>query len=930
VQNPCELPLRTMSAPSRNHHRQISKSPAGSNSRAGASHRRQTALWLWVWAACLWLTTVRVGAQEAPGASPSVNSPADNSTSETPPGENASPAGSSGEARALEFFESRVRPLLVERCFTCHSADTNSHGGLRVDDRLGLINGGGRGPAIVPGAPDQSLLMRAVRRLDDKVKMPPEKPLDEAEVQILERWIADGAPWTRVRVPSSIGQRNEEFEQLRQTHWAWQPLGRPAVPEVGLTSWPAGDIDRFVLARLEQRGLAPVGDADRLTLLRRVTFDLTGLPPTPEASDAFLADAAPGAYERVVEALLESPGYAERWARHWLDVARYGESTGSARNLPFPHAWRYRDYVIRAFETDKPYDQFVREQIAGDLLPANSPTQKIEQLIATGFLAVGVKDVNQRFKVRYLMDNVDEQIDTVSRALLGLTVSCARCHDHKFDPISLTDYYGLAGIFRSTDMCAGLRNKMGGGGLDYYDTEMLLSIGLEKRPETRKDAVDNAKKELQEAQAELRRVNQSGQADEKTDDGRTRRQVARARVDAMQQKLLDLNDPAQQGPIALGVREARQVADTEIRIRGEAEKLGPVVPRGVPGWIPVSQQYRVHPRQSGRLELAEWLTDPENPLTTRVIVNRVWLHLFGRGIVKTPDNFGTTGDLPSHPELLDHLARQFVAQGWSVKKLVRQIVLSRAYRLGSETTSQHLALDPDNALVWRHAPRRLEAEELRDATLAVAGQLDRARPEGSPVSQLKVIEIGNNGGEAKKLAEFARASRQRSLFLPLVRTQVPLSLAAWDFAEQGFVTGSRDATTVAPQALYQLNDGFVREQARALAARVLAADDQPDRERVGLAWRLALGRVPTAAEQEQSLHYLAEYQSSLQQLAPAVPDRPEPPLAPDEEPPPRPPLPPLGEGGAPQGIPDPARFPRLAWDSLCHALLSTAEFRYLR
>jgi cytochrome c553 len=834
------------------------------------------------------------------------------------------------ETRALEFFESQVRPLLVDRCFTCHSADTNSHGGLRVDDRQGLLTGGGRGPALVPGAPDQSLLLRAVKRTDDKLKMPPEKPLEESEVQILERWIAAGAPWTKVRIPSSLGQRNEEFEQLRKEHWAWQPLTRPAVPDVGLANWPLGDIDRFVLAKLEQRGLAPVAEADKTTRLRRLSFDLTGLPPTPEALEAFLQDDSPQAYERVVTALLDSPGYAERWARHWLDVARYGESTGSARNLPFPHAWRYRDYVIRAFETDKPYDVFVREQIAGDLLPANSPGQKAEQLIATGFLAVGVKDVNQRFKVRYLMDNVDEQIDTVSRALLGLTVSCARCHDHKFDPISLNDYYGLAGIFRSTDLCAGLRNKMGGGGLDYYDTDMLLSIGLEDRPLARHESVDAARKELQAAQAELRKVNQSGKADEKTDDGRTRRQVARAQVDAMQQKVLNLSDPAQHGPIALGVRDARQVADTEIRIRGEAEKLGPVVPRGVPNWIPASREYRVHPRQSGRLELADWLTDPENPLTSRVMVNRVWLHLFGRGLVKTPDNFGTTGDLPSHPELLDHLARHFVAEGWSVKKLVRQIVLSRAYRLGSEATSQHLALDPDNTLVWRHSPRRLEAEELRDATLAIAGQLVPTRPEGSPVSQLKVIEIGNNGAEAKKLAEFARASRHRSLFLPLVRTQVPQSLAAWDFAEQGFVTGSRDATTVAPQALYQLNDGFVREQARALAERVLATADEPDRDRVVRAWRLVLGRAPAESEVSQALEYLTGYVAALRELAPPVPDRPETPLLPDEQPPPAPAPPQLGEGAAPQGVPDLDRFPRLAWDSLCHALLSTAEFRYLR
>jgi len=856
----------------------------------------------------------------------------------TPPGAEGGagevPAPSDPAAK-IEFFERQIRPLLVEKCFTCHSAETNSHGGLRVDDRNGLLTGGGRGPALVPGDPEASLMMRAVRR-QGMLKMPPQGELDEEQVARLSRWIADGAAWTPLRIPSSLGERNEEYEHLRRTHWAWQPLTRPTPPSVTDATWPADDLDRFILARLEERGLAPVGPADPATLLRRLAHDLTGLPPTPEELAEFLADPGEEAYTRVVDRLLASPRHAEHWARHWLDVARYGESTGSARNLPYPHAWRYRDYVVAAFEADLPFDQFVREQVAGDLLPASSVADKARQLVATGFLAVGVKDVNQRFKVRYLMDNVDEQIDAVTRAFLGLTASCARCHDHKFDPIPQTDYYALAGIFRSTESCDGLRNKMGGGGLDYYDTAALISLSAEPLPQARQEELASTRTALQAAQAELRRVNQSGMADEKTPDGKTRRQVARQQVDSLQQKLLELTDPAQQGPIALGVRDARQVGDTEVRIRGEAEKLGPVVPRGFLGLVPISEPPRIAPRQSGRLELAEWLTDPRNPLTSRVLVNRVWLHLFGRGLVSTPDNFGTTGDPPTHPELLDHLATDFIARGWSVRQLIRRLVLSRTYRLSSQAPSRQLASDPDNTLLWRHAPRRMSAEELRDTALLLAGRLDLQRPTGSPVQSLKVIEIANNGAEARRFAQAARESRQRSLYLPLVRTQTPQALAIWDFAEQGLVTGQRSSTTVAPQALYMLNGEFVIELARELAQR-LGEPGSPSpsstttgesARRIQRLFQWAYGREPLPGEQERVERYLADYQAELQALIPPIPDRPEPPELPHEGPtPPRPGTPwPAGVEGAR----DPQERERRAWISLCQAILASAEFRFLR
>ncbi|HEY1067989.1 MAG TPA: DUF1549 and DUF1553 domain-containing protein, partial [Pirellulales bacterium] len=546
-------------------------------------------------------------------------------------------------------------------------------------------------------------------------------------------------------------------------------------------------------------------------LIRRVTFDLTGLPPTPEEIDNFLADSSPDAFEKVVDRLLASSAFGERWGRHWLDVARFGESTGASRNLPYPHAWRFRDYVIDSFNADKPYDQFIREQIAGDLLPADDQERRDELTVATGFLAIGVKDVNQRFKVRFVMDNIDEQIDTVSRAFLGVTASCARCHDHKFDPIPREDYYALAGIFHSTDNCSGLRNKMGGGGLDYYDTSMLIPLGGGNAVAAPDEAkVAELKAKLKEARAELASLRDNKAGDEIQPDGRKLRQVIRQKVNKLNAQLVSLSGPAANGPIAQAVRDVKEPHDTEIRIRGEAEALGPVVPRGFLSLAAFPDQPTVNRQQSGRKELAEWLASPNNPLTARVMVNRVWQHLFGQGIVLSVDNFGTTGDRPSHPELLDHLAGRFIGDGWSVKKLVRALVLSRTYRQGSEAIPANVQIDPANRFVWRHAPRRLDAEEIRDATLAAAGKLNTVPPKGSEGAKFKVTELRNNGPEARGLMEKSQASEHRSVYLPLLRGITPTSLAVFDFAEQGMVTGSRDVTTVAPQALYMLNDPFVR------------------------------------------------------------------------------------------------------------------------
>jgi hypothetical protein len=547
------------------------------------------------------------------------------------------------------------------------------------------------------------------------------------------------------------------------------------------------------------------------------------------------------------------------------------------------------------------------------------------------------------------MDNVDEQIDVVSRSFLAVTASCARCHDHKFDPIPSSDYYALAGIFASTDLCAGVRNKMGGGGLDYYDPQMILQIGSESdRFEPSPEAAAEIK-ELEEkfeaARAEFQALRGKPEGKEPGEDGRPKQQIARQKMNRLKMEINALNDPvANGGRAAFGVRDAAQIADTQIRIRGEAEQLGPTVPRGFLGIVQIEGLPSIPADQSGRLQITDWIASEHNPLTSRVIVNRVWHHLFGRGLVSSVDNFGINGDTPSHPELLDHLASQFVREGWSIKRLVRSLVLSRTYRLSADNTAESLAVDPANELLWRHSPRRLTGEELRDAMLAASAELNSAPGEGSPATALQVLELRNNGPEALKLLDTAFNSRQRSVYLPLLRGITPRSLDVFDFADQGMVTGSRDATTVPPQALYMLNDAFVRRQSLALAERLLAEQTVDDRTRVVAAFREVLSREATPAEIDRSLAYLSEFQAEASELLAIAsaegakveqvddatdagettenPAAKKPPANPDE----------VDQTDAlvkePEVI---ASSPAAAaWASLCQALFASAEFRFLQ
>jgi cytochrome c553 len=834
--------------------------------------------------------------------------------------------GATANAQPGEFFETKIRPIFVSHCYACHSADTKPAGGLRVDDYAGILHGGQSGPAVVPGDPERSLLLQRVRHENPKRRMPKEgDPLTAAEIADLAAWIKSGAPWPVESVDIKAAAYTVSYERIRARHWAFQPVSDAKPPAVTNSTWPANEVDRFILAKLEQKGLAPVADATRLTLIRRITYDLTGLPPSAAEIDAFRNDRSTAAYAHLVDRLLASPRFGERWGRHWLDVARYGESSGPSRNIPYPHAWRYRDYVIDAVNRDVGYDRFLEEQIAGDLLPAASTAERDRLLIATGFLALGPKDVNQRFEERFLMDNAAEQIDTLTRSTLALTVGCARCHDHKFDPIPTADYYALAGIFTSTDDAVGVRSKMGGAGLDYYEPKMLVQLASFV-PSVRDDETRKLEAEIAAAKKEWDGIRDSREGLTPGPDGRPRQQAYRVRWQSLQAKLLDLTDAGTRGYAVHGLRESQHIGDTAIRVRGEAERRGPTVPRGFPTAFAVPNAPKIDATHSGRLELAQWLTNPRNPLTPRVMVNRVWQHLFGQGIVSTVDNFGTTGDSPSHPELLDYLATRFVNDGWSVKKLVRTLVLSHTYQLGEEAPAGYREIDAENRLLWRHSPRRLDSEEIRDSMLAAAGRLQLEGPAGSAAKGLKMIELRDNGPLAASIREAANRSEVRSIYLPLLRGITPDALASFDPVTQTLVTGRRETTTVPTQALFLLNSAFVRGQSLALAERLLAESGVTDAARIREAHVLVLGRMPASAEIERARGFLAKYETSFQ---------------------PQPVSEPASSAAAPAADPDaddmdrteyvarePAVQPRdsrtAAWMALAQALFASAEFRFVR
>jgi len=1122
-------------------------------------------------AACcfLWLLMWTGGAGEEP--------PAEESTAEQP-----------ADAAAVAFFENEIRPLLVARCYECHGPDSKAEGGLRVDSLDALLAGGDSGAALVPGSPDASLLIDAVR-YGDVFKMPPKSRLPEAEIAALEVWVRQGAVWPHdpsASAPSGEIRASAEITAEDRLFWAFQPPVDPPLPDVVDSAWPRSPLDRFVLAKLEAAGLSPAPQADKRTLVRRATFDLIGLPPTPEEVAAFLADDADDAFARLVDRLLASPHYGERWGRHWLDVARYADSNGMDENLAFEHAWRYRDYVVRAFNDDKPYDQFVREQVAGDLLPVEGDQEAtLERLTATGFLSLGPKMLAEDDPVKMEMDIIDEQVDTVGRAFLGLTLGCARCHDHKFDPLPTEDYYALAGIFKSTKTMqnhrvvaawnerplasaaeiavrdeqlkatAELREQLDGQVTAANDAllasirgraadYLLAAMQLAERPEAQPSqmaqdtlpagaivveaesyprgnlkidlagygdgigVVYNAGElpnvceydieapaagayqlELRYAAAESRGVavllngtpaataaasvtgtwypdtqtwevvgllplaagrnvlrlerdgpfphldklalipfalppgaaigtlatpeqlaaerqllptvvkrwrdslaaaendpasplfawhvwrGQTPDLSAAVEENSAAQQVLReprpttmeelaaryaeffaaaidreasgegdspgegeapAEPDSIPASALEavrplLYDPAglsalpempekhypaevsaamqvlrdeiarQEAaapklPLAMAV-EDQQPQDLQVHIRGNHLTLGEVAPRGFLRVVALSSPPAIDAAHSGRLQLADWLSRPDHPLTARVMVNRLWRWHFGQGLVRSPDNFGRLGEAPTHPELLDWLAVRFVESGWSVKALHRAIVLSATYQMSTTYDERSAAADPENRLWWRRDRRRMEAETVRDAILAVSGRLDREVGGSLLKSRNREYVAGTASVNTTNYD-----SLRRSVYLPVVRSALYEVFQAFDFADPSVLNGGRDTTTVAPQALFMMNGPIVLAESRALAEALLGGGFEDsamdaaaidDAGRVRTAYLRCFGRAPAEEELARALEFVARYEQ------------------------------------AQAGRADAAEARVLAWQALCRTLLATNEFIYV-
>jgi cytochrome c553 len=994
------------------------------------------------------------------------------------------------------FFEKRVRPLLYNRCFSCHG-DKQQQGGLRLDSLSAILKGNASGPALVPGKPDESLLVHVIR-YDHRVKMPPTGKLKNEEINTLVEWVKMGAPWPGAK-PEESGRpavRAGEFTitEANRRFWAFRSVRKPAPPPVKNIGWVKSPMDRFILAKLEEKGLTPAPRAEKRALLRRVYFDLIGLPPRPEEVQAFMADRSPDALAKVVDRLLASPHYGERWARHWLDVARYADSNGLDENLAFGNAWRYRDYVVNAFNQDKPYNQFITEQLAGDLMPTDNDDLRNERLTATGFLSLGPKVLAEQDKPKLVMDIVDEQIEVTSKAFMGLTVACARCHDHKFDPISTKDYYALAGIFKSTRTMRDLgfvsrvherplmtkafreeraayakrlaaaqeslksakekgdaqllsllqrdRERLIAAGWELAQQPPVVSvadkpaqpgepprilieaekydrgnvnrdfvtygqgIGVIHSPGTPPDFAEwdvNLPQtgvfqiELRYAAAESRPVrmllnsrlirdNTAGQVTGSWQpegqrweaQGRFRLQAgkntlrierasyiphfdkillvpisasgttvrtveeiaedhgvsvglaqltakriregkfesleaarqawssnpalsalpdkpeeyypdtARADFQKAEGVLKEVQAKAPSPPMTLAVEDGT-VENVRVHLRGSTLTLGDTVPRRFVTILAGESQPALPQKSSGRLELAQWLTSPKHPLTSRVLVNRVWQIYFGQGLVRTPDNFGLLGERPTHPELLDWLAATFMEQGWSLKKLHRTIILSNAYQMSVANNPKAQKEDPDNRLLWRMNRRRLQAEAVRDAILSVSGKLDPAvggslltTPNNDYVTN---DQSGNSAGYN---------SPRRSIYLPIIRNALYDMFQAFDMGDPSTVNAQRATTIVASQALFLMNSPFVLDQSRHFAESLLASAGMEDSARLRLAYLRALGRSPSPVESARMLDYLRRYEAGLAGSEPDVVKR------------------------------------RLAtWQSVCQILFASNEFIYL-
>ena len=741
-----------------------------------------------------------------------------------------------------QFFESKIRPALIKYCYECHSIDSGmTRGGLLVDSRDGLLQGGESGPAIDLNDYEASPLWTAIHYED--YEMPPSEPMPQNVIDDFEKWFEMGLPDPRVR--KAIVVANTLDVASGKSHWAFQL----PVADAGQS------IDEVVNSKQSQGGTEPVDAAPPATLLRRLNFDLVGLPPTVQEIQAFTQqykNNPQAAVRSKVDQLLESPQYGERWGRHWMDVVRFAESSGNG-NFTYPHAWRYRDYVIDAFNKDTPYDQFIAQQLAGDLLPAKTDRQWQENLIATGFLAVGIKDHGERNPRVFEMELVDEQIDTTTQAFLGLTVSCARCHDHKFDPIPTVDYYSMAGIFTSTDTLYGTVF-----GQQNHQPRKLLELPLKDKTSTTKSLstteIEETKQRIQEIKDEVRMIRAKasrpgGEQPQQRQMVAFRNQIAR-----LEGMLKTVDNSGKPFTFAMGVQDSENPSDTEVLLNGDVEKKAQVVPRGFLQILSDVPSKTIATSSSGRRELADWIGSDKNPLTSRVMVNRIWMHLLGTPLVESPNNFGVTAQSPSNPELLDLLAVKFVAADWSVKSLIREIVLSDTYRQSTAFDRSNDKIDPDNKTYWRANSRQLDAEALRDAMLAASALLEPKRPLASEVSAMGDGRMGRLFDKNS----FDPTNVNRSVYLPIIRDDLPEALALFDFADPNATQGRRETTNVPSQSLYLMNSDYVTYVSQQMAIN-LSENYRSPVDQVMMAFLKLYGRVPTGEEVNLSKQFFRTF-----------------------------------------------------------------------
>jgi hypothetical protein len=743
-------------------------------------------------------------------------------------------------------FDQNVRPILESRCWTCHGSKLQMHG-LRLDRRADALKGGGSGvPAIVPGASSQSLLIKYVSGQDKDVVMPPAGPrLNSAEVATLRAWIDAGAAWR-------VGQVDDLPSDRRSTHWSFQPIANPPVPPIK-SPWIINPIDAFILQKLQSRNWKPAPPATPRALLRRVYLDLTGLPPTLAEQEAFLKD--PTQFPRLVDDLLARPTYGERWGRHWLDLVRYAESNGYERDGVKPHAWRYRDYVIQAFNQDKPFDRFILEQLAGDELPDASA----ETFVATGYYRLGPWDDEPADPKEDRFDQLDDMVSTTSQTFLGMTLGCARCHNHKFEPLTARDYYSMVAIFNGLE-----RPRKG-------RTELDLPIGSREqvavtRAQERK--IDALEKKIEAIRGPVRKqlVNEGklpkDLSGNKLDEFLKPEQ--RIEVDEFHKQIEALQRDTPALPRGYYLEEpSPQPQPTYLLIRGKAATPGPEVTPAVPEVLARAQPQ--FPDSQRRLALATWLASPENPLTARVVVNRVWQHHFGEGLVRTPSDFGVMGDKPANPELLDWLTTWFIEHGWSIKQLTRLILSSNAYRMSTAWNPEYGLKDPDDRLLWRMPYKRLEVEAIRDSMLAISGHLNTEMfgPSVYPEIPPAALEGSSDPDKIWKASSEQDASR-RTVYVFLKRSMIVPMLDVLDLCDTSHSTARRLNTSVATQALTLFNGDFVNAQARYLADRLRQEAGDDARKQIDLAWRLALARPPKPAETSAMLDFLKR--ESLEQM----------------------------------------------------------------